>query len=161
MRLGDFKALSFDCYGTLIDWERGLLGMLRPWLGRHGVAASDDEVLEVYADCEHECQASMAKAPYPVILARVHAMLGEHYAIPSEVSERDAFAASIGSWPPFPDTAEALQYLKRRFKLIILSNVDNASFSKSERAMGTKFDAVYTAEIIGSYKPSLNNFRYL
>jgi 2-haloacid dehalogenase len=161
MRLRDVKALSFDCYGTLIDWEKGLLGALRPWLERSGVSPADDEVLEVYADCEHECQAKMPKAPYPVILSHAHAMLGEHFNIPSELKDRDAFGASIGSWPPFPDTADALRYLKTRCKLIVLSNVDNASFSKSRKLIGVKFDAVYTAEVIGSYKPNLANFRYL
>lgn len=162
MRISDFTTLSFDCYGTLIDWERGLLAELRPWLARQGKTPSDDEVLEVYADCEFECQQETPKAPYPVILARVHDMIANHYHISSEEAERDAFAASIGVWPPFADAAEALRYFKHnRFRLVVLSNVDNASLSKSIKALDANFDAIYTAETIGSYKPNLNNFRYL
>lgn len=161
MQLSAFTTLSFDCYGTLIDWETGLLAALRPWLEAHGKSPPDDELLEVYADCEHECQLKRPKSPYPVILSHVHAMLGEHYGVPSPLEERDRFAASIGDWPPFADTADALRYLHLHHKLIVLSNVDRASFAKSEKRIGIRFDAAYTAEEIGSYKPDLKNFRYL
>jgi len=161
MKISDFDALSFDCYGTLIDWEAGILAALRPWLKENRINPSDADILEAYGACELEAEAEYPRAPYPVILSHVHGMLGAHFKIPSDLSERDAFGASVRDWPAFPDSAEALKYLKENFKLYILSNIDKASFAQSEKKLGVKFDDVFTAEEIGSYKPDEKNFHFM
>jgi len=161
MKLSDFDALSFDCYGTLIDWEAGILAALRPWLEKNNKNPSDNEILEAYGACEAEVEGEYPGAPYPVILAHVHGMLGGHFGIPSALAERDAFGASVRDWPAFPDSAEALKYLKENFRLFILSNIDKASYQQSEKKLGIKFDGVFTAEDIGSYKPDEKNFHFM
>ncbi|MCH7807205.1 MAG: HAD hydrolase-like protein [Proteobacteria bacterium] len=161
MDLDGITTLSFDCYGTLIDWEAGLLAALRPWLKKNRKNPPDEQVLEIYGELEFEAEEAAPGALYPKILGNVHQALGEHFGIPSSAAEQTAFAASIGDWPAFPDSPGALKYLKQHFKLVILSNIDRASFALSEKKLGIKFDAVYTAEEIGSYKPDKKNFRYL
>ena len=161
MRYEGFEVLSFDCYGTLIDWETGLLAALAPWRARVGAAADDEPFLAAFARHETAVQQARPGAPYPEILAAVlDGIAGEHGA-PASRQERAAFAASVGDWPPFADSAEALAALKRRFRLCILSNVDRASFARSARRLGTAFDHVFTAEDIGTYKPDPHNFRFM
>jgi len=161
MKLTDFKALSFDCYGTLIDWETGLLAVLRPWADASGISASDDELLESFATHEYDEQAEVPSSPYPEILSGVHIAMARQFGVRSKPADRRALAESVGNWPVFSDSADALKRLQKHFKLIVLSNVDNASFRRSEDKLGIKFDAVYTAEDICSYKPAKANFRYL
>jgi 2-haloacid dehalogenase len=161
MDLDGITTLSFDCYGTLIDWEAGLLTALRSWLEKNRKNPPDEQVLELYGELEFEAEEAEPGALYPKILGHVHKALGEHFGIPSDAAEQKAFAASVGDWPAFPDSSGALKYLKQHYKLVILSNIDKASFALSEKKLGIKFDAVYTAEEIGSYKPDEKNFRYL
>jgi 2-haloacid dehalogenase len=159
MILSDFKVLSFDCYGTLIDWEAGMLDALRPLRERSGIGP--DELLEAYGSVEHEVEEAFPALAYSQLLERVHAGLSERFGLAPDPTEAAAFGASVGDWPAFPDSAEALAYLKQHFKLIILSNVDRKSFAGSNRRLGVEFDAILTAEEIGSYKPDLRNFEYL
>ncbi|MEE8296159.1 MAG: haloacid dehalogenase type II [Sphingomonadales bacterium] len=161
MDLDGITTLSFDCYGTLIDWETGIMAALRPWLDKNGIQAPNDQVLEIYGELEFEVEEANPGALYPKILGQVHKGFGEHFNIPSSTKEQKTFGASIKDWPAFPDSAKALKYLKKHFKLIILSNIDKASFADSEKKLGIKFDAIYTAEAIGSYKPDHKNFEYL
>ena len=155
-----FQALGFDCYGTLIDWERGILDALGPWRARGGIGASDEELLTAYAEIESREEAA-DPAPYPVVLGRVLRQLGQRFAVPATDDETVAFGASVPSWPAFPDSPEALARLARRFRLIILSNVDRASFVGSNERLGVRFDAIVTAEDVGSYKPDPRNFAAL
>jgi len=136
--------LSFDCYGTLIDWERGILDVLQPRFP----STPAGELLRKYGDVEAGLEA-LPYRPYRDILRDAAASFG--------LSER----FSLESWEPFPDTAEALRRLGRRFKLAILSNVDDELFAASARKMGVVFDAIVTAQQCRSYKPSLNNFLLL
>lgn len=159
MRLSDFKALSFDCYGTLIDWETGICAALRPL--REASGASCEELLETFGPIEAAVEEEDPSRPYSLVLAEVHARLSRRFGVQASPSDDTAFGASVGDWPAFPDSAEALGYLKRHFRLIILSNVDHRSFDRSRRHLGVEFDHVYTAEDIGSYKPDLRNFEYL
>ena len=159
MHLTQFKALSFDCYGTLIDWEAGLTRALEPLRSQAGV--SQDEMLEAYGDLEHEVEEERPGARYSDLLAIVHARLAERFGVPADEDAAHAFGQSVGDWPAFPDSPDALRYLKRHFELIILSNVDRASFARSNERLGVEFDRVFTAEEIGSYKPDLRNFEYL
>ena len=159
--LTDFDALTFDCYGTLIDWETGILDALAPWLERHGVAGDAGAVLEAFARCESKQQADTPDMVYPEVLARVHTALAGDWGIPSSDAEAHAFGASVGDWPAFADAPQALRALKEHFKLVILSNVDRASFRASNDKLGVDFDAVFTAQDIGSYKPDPRNFAAL
>lgn len=159
MRLSDFSALSFDCYGTLIDWEAGILHALEPLRERSGVDA--EELLEAYGVVEHEVEQEFPDLAYSQLLEKVHAGLCRGFGVPEDELEAAKLGASVGDWPAFPDSAEALAYLKQHFKLVILSNVDRMSFVGSNRRLGVDFDFVFTAQDIGSYKPDLRNFEYL
>lgn len=161
MNLHDFDALSFDCYGTLIDWETGIAAVLRRWADAHGLAMADQELLAAYASHEATAEAEHPTEAYPEILARSMRDLGA--AIGVAVSDIDAtsLATSVPDWPAFPDSAEALRRLARRYKLIILSNVDRQSFAGSNSRLGVTFASIITAEDVGSYKPSPRNFEAL
>jgi 2-haloalkanoic acid dehalogenase type II len=161
MKLGDFSALTFDCYGTLIDWERGLLDALAPWAARQGCGADDEQILAAFGEAEAAAQARAPQKPYPEILADVLQALAERWHVKADPEARKRFGASVGNWPAFADSAPALAYLKNHYRLTILSNVDRASFARSETRLGVRFDDVFTAQDIGSYKPDVRNFRYM
>src|SRR6516162_5216901 len=161
MRLTDFKVLTFDCYGTLIDWETGILRALAPLLRQDRVRRRDDAVLADFARHESAQQALTPDLIYCDLLGLVHRRLAAEWGVPASQEADQAFGRSVGDWPPFADSAAALAYLKQFYALVILSNVDRGSFAISNRRLGVAFDAVYTAEEIGSYKPDLRNFRYM
>jgi 2-haloacid dehalogenase len=161
MKLSDFDALSFDCYGTLIDWETGIAAGLAPLIARAGVDLPRDAVLEAFARLEVRQQEAAPDMLYGDLLAHVHGQLAAEWQVPADVGENAAFGRSIANWPAFSDTVEALRYLKQHFRLIILSNVDRTSFRASNDRLGVTFDAIYTAQDIGSYKPDPRNFAYL
>jgi 2-haloacid dehalogenase len=160
-QLSDFKILTFDCYGTLIDWETGICAAIGPWLEGHGVSATREQILAAFAEAEAPQQTATPDLRYPELLARVHGVLAQRFGLAPDPARAQAFGRSIRDWPPFPDSADALAYLKRHYRLVILSNVDRASFAHSARRLGVAFDAVYTAEDIGSYKPDPRNFEYM
>lgn len=161
MDFAEYEALSFDCYGTLIDWEAGLAAVLRPWAKRNGLALADEQLLTVFSAHETAAETEYPADLYPGILARSFRGLGAELGI--EVSDEDAtaLATSVPDWPAFPDSADALRLLSQRAKLIILSNVDRASFAASNARLGVEFAAILTAQDIGSYKPSPRNFAAL
>ena len=159
MKLTGFRVLTFDCYGTLIDWESGIVAALQPLLARAGVAPR--AALEAFARHEAAQQAETPAMLYPEVLAAVHRRLADEWGAPMAEAAHRRFGASIADWPAFADTPGALRYLKRHYRLVILSNIDRASFAASNRRLGVDFDAVCTAEDIGSYKPDPANFRYL
>lgn len=161
MRLADFKVLSFDCYGTLIDWESGIITALRPLIERHAESLSRDLILEAYARHESSQQLQTPSMPYRELLAIVYKRLAEEWGVAVTWSECVAYGQSVKDWPAFEDSAAALAYLKQYFKLVILSNVDNASFMQSNAKLHVAFDAIYTAEDVGAYKPADQNFRYM
>ena len=161
MELTDFEALSFDCYGTLIDWEAGLLAVLVPWARARGLELTGEALLAAYAQVEAEVEAEYPAEPYPEVLGRGMRLLGRN--LGAEVTGDDAarLARSVPDWPAFPDSHDALSALARRLKLIILSNVDRASFSGSNARLGVEFTSIITAQDVGSYKPSPRNFEAL
>jgi 2-haloacid dehalogenase len=161
MRLCDFKALTFDCYGTLIDWESGMLEALRPLTDRLPKALPRDAILEAHARQESDQQRFTPHMRYSDLLAVVYKRLAEQWGIPADHDACAAYGNSVKDWPAFPDSADALAYLKEHYKIIILSNVDNASFSQSNVRLGLSFDAIYTAEDVGAYNPSPRNFEYM
>src|SRR5215470_2526769 len=158
MEITDFEAISFDCYGTLIDWEAGLAAVLGPWARSRGVALDDEALLAAYARHEERAESSHPREPYPGILRRSLTALGHELGAEVTADDAQRLAGSVPDWPAFGDSAAALASLGRRFKLIILSNVDRASFAGSRQWLGVDFDSVLTAQDIGSYKPSPRNF---
>jgi len=161
MRLGGFSVLTFDCYGTLIDWETGICEAIRPWLERQGASATRERILAAFAGAEAPQQAATPGLRYPELLARVHLTMAAQLGVAPDAEAAAAFGRSIADWPAFPDSAEALAYLARHYQLVILSNVDRASFAHSNQKLGVAFDAVYTAEDIGAYKPDPRNFEHM
>jgi 2-haloalkanoic acid dehalogenase type II len=161
MKLSQFKVLTFDCYGTLIDWESGMVEALKPLTGRVTPTFTRNQILEAHARHESAQQRWTPVRRYRELLAVVYKRLAEEWGVAASWEECQAYGRSVGSWPAFPDSAEALQYLKKHYKLVILSNVDNESFASSNRQLHVTFDAILTAEDIGSYKPDDRNFRYM
>lgn len=153
--------MSFDCYGTLIDWEAGLLDALEPLVARARPQPDPNEVLEAYAAAESAVEEEHPAERYPQILSRVWRVLASRWSVADDAAERERFAQSVGDWPAFADTVDALRRLKARYRLIILSNVDRASFTRTNRRLGVEFDAIITAEDLGSYKPDPRNFEAL
>jgi 2-haloalkanoic acid dehalogenase type II len=153
-----FEALSFDCYGTLIDWEAGIASVLDRWAATRGCSVDGESLLVSYASHEARAEEDYATAPYPEILARSMRGLGDELGV--EVTDEDAhaLAVSVPDWPAFPDSSAALRSLGERYKLIILSNVDRDSFRASNAKLDVEFTSVLTAQDIGSYKPDARNF---
>jgi len=161
MRLSDYKALTFDVYGTLIDWETGMVNGLKPLTDQVSKNLSRDTILEAHAFYESSTQAQTPAKVYSQLLAVVYKRLAEEWGVQVDWSECLTYGESVSEWPAFDDSAAALQYLKDHFKLVVLSNIDNASFAHSNQKLLSPFHAVYTAEDVGSYKPSQRNFDYM
>jgi len=160
MRIGNFSALTFDCYGTLIDWERGMLAALKPWLERSGVEADESSLLAAYGRHETVVQSENPAMPYRDIVAAVLGRLAGDFDTVASGEEMREFGDYVGRWPPFADSVEALAYLRQHFKLVAITNVDNQSFARTHMLLGEPFDALVTAEDVGSYKPAHENFHY-
>jgi 2-haloalkanoic acid dehalogenase type II len=160
--LSRFTTLTFDCYGTLIDWETGIWDSLQPLLLENRCEhVTRPRALEAFAEEESRVEEAHPDLLYFDVLARVHRALAGRFELRTTASLDEAFGASIPLWPAFADTADALRVLKRRYRLVILSNVHEEGIAASKKKLGVPFDATYTAEAIGSYKPSLRNFEYL
>jgi 2-haloacid dehalogenase len=160
MKLTDFKALTFDCYGTLIDWESGMIERLAP-LTKRIPGLSRNQILEAHARHESSQQTWTPAMRYQELLSIVYKRLAEEWGVSVTQAESAAYGQSVKNWPAFADSTGALQYLKRHYKLVILSNVDNDSFATSNEKLSVPFDAIYTAQDVGSYKPSDRNFDYM
>jgi 2-haloacid dehalogenase len=156
-----YKALSFDCYGTLIDWETGIRYALQPWAAQNGVDVDERELLDRFGAYEHVIEHETPAMPYPAVLAEALRRIGAELDVEVDDTAASEFGGSVGRWPAFPDTANALRRLQHRYKLLILSNVDRASFARSNRRLGVDFDLIITAEDVGSYKPNPANFERL
>jgi 2-haloalkanoic acid dehalogenase type II len=158
MNLNDFDALSFDCYGTLINWESGLRAGLRKIAALSTSPFDLDILLETYGACEAEAERSQPGLLYPEVIARSAIAAGAIHGIAVPEPLAAEIGGSVPDWPAFPDSAQALARLKQRYKLIILSNVDRESFAASNTRLNVSFDSILTAQDIGSYKPSPANF---
>ncbi|MBT8049210.1 MAG: HAD hydrolase-like protein [Xanthomonadales bacterium] len=160
--LNDYEVLTFDCYGTLIDWETGIWDAFQPLIMSNGyIGLTRERALEAFAVFESRMEVETPDRIYPEILSSVHAAVAGEFGLRTTGKLDAAFGDSIAHWPAFPDTADALRYLKTQFRLVVVSNVSRAGFAASQRKLGVEFDAVYTAQDIGSYKPDPANFRYL
>jgi len=158
MPLESIRLITFDCYGTLIDWENGMLAALRPLFSRDGRRAADTQILELYGEIEAELE-SGPYLPYRQVLAQAAQELGRRLAMEISTEQGRAFAESLTAWKPFLDTIAALQSLATRFRLGIISNVDDDLFAETRKKLApVEFDFVVTAQQMQSYKPSHRNF---
>jgi 2-haloacid dehalogenase len=155
-----FEWLSFDCYGTLIDWETDLLGYLRPLIQSKGHALNDAQILSLYSELEPRAQSGPYRC-YRDVLAQVVRDFARELSFSVSTSETNGLAESIRSWQPFADTNAALRRLRSRYKLAVLSNIDDDLFAFTAPKLEGCFDAVVTAQQVHSYKPSFNNFEAL
>lgn len=158
MNFARFKALTFDVYGTLIDWEPHIAAFLQNWAGRNGIEASDAELIAAYDDARAHYQTLRPALPYPEVLKSSYAYICNRWRTPVDMDEQQAFSESMREWEPFPDTVEALSYLKAHYLLGAMSNVDEASFKHTHKKLRGVFDFVVTAERAGAYKPDLPHF---
>jgi 2-haloacid dehalogenase len=161
MNLTDFKVLTFDCYGTLIDWESGIAAALQPLAAKTRRAWMRDELLEAFARHEADQERATPDMIYSELLAVVHGRIAREWVVAASPEDNARFGRSVPDWPAFPDSAGALGYLKKHYALVILSNVDRVSFAASNAKLGVVFDHIFTAQDIGSYKPNPRNFGYM
>jgi len=153
-----FTTITFDCYGTLIDWEAGLLSALRRVLSAHQQTLPDETLLELYGEFEAQAESGPYQS-YRDVLESVARQFGERCGFHLSPAELRSLHESIPAWPPFPDTVAALRKLQERYKLAIISNIDDDLIAETRKQLGVDFAAVITAQQASSYKPSLNNFR--
>ena len=158
LNFDQFEVLTFDCYGTLIDWESGIWAALQPVLEAHGNPIAMEQALELYGELESAAEAGPYQE-YKSVLRSVLQGFGARLGFEPTEAELERFSTSVKDWPAFPDSPPALQALKRKYKLAIISNIDDDLFAFSARRLQTHFDWVITARQARSYKPSLNNFR--
>ena len=161
MDLAAFKALSFDCYGTLIDWETGIAAVLRPWATEAGLDLDDERLLAAYAGSEAAVEQALPTARYPEVLAMAFRRTGEALGRPVGDAWAKRLAGSVPDWPAFPDSAAALASLATHYRLLVVSNVHRDGFAASNQRLRGRFAAVITAEDVGAYKPAANHFRAL
>jgi 2-haloacid dehalogenase len=152
-----FEALTFDCYGTLIDWETGLIEAFRPVLAAHGASAGDEDLLARYARYEAEGEAAAYASYRDIVGAGLRGVAGELGFEPTD-AEVAAFSAAVADWPAFPDSADALARLAQRFRLGVITNCDDDLFAASNQKLGVEFDWVITAQQVGAYKPDERPF---
>ncbi len=158
MDFSTFTTITFDCYGTLIDWEAGILPALRGVLAAHGQSLTDKAILELYGEFEAEAESGPYQS-YRNVLESVVRQLGERCGFRPSPAELHSLHESVPAWPPFSDTVAALQRLQKRYRLAVISNIDDDLFAGTRKHLGVEFAGVITAQQARSYKPSLNNFR--
>src|ERR1035437_3330060 len=158
MDFSSFTTISFDCYGTLIDWESGILPTLRTVLANHGQSLPDADVLELYGEFEAQAESGPYQS-YRDVLQSVVRGFADRFHFEASATEIRSLHESVRAWPPFPDTVSALRELQKRYKLVVISNIDDDLFAETRKHLDVEFDGVITAEQARSYKPSLNNFQ--
>ena len=161
MKLGDFKMLTFDTYGTLIDWESGIYNALEPLLDKLPIRLNRDEVLELFAEFEMKQQAENPSQVYSSLLADVARAMANKWQIKLSDDEAVEFGRSVKNWPAFDDSAESLKYLRQHYLMATVTNCDRISYMGSNSRLEIEWDAIYTAQDIGFYKPNLRNFEYM
>jgi len=165
MKLTDFTVLAFDVYGTLIDWESGMVKGLESLTDRvkeaQGLDLGRDEILQAHAFHESTQQRYTPSKRYQELLPLVYRRMAEQWGVTVTWDECLTYGQSVKLWPAFPDSARSLQYLKQHYKLVVLTNTDNDSFMHSQAKLQVDFDGIYTAEDVGSYKPTDRNFDYM
>ena len=158
MDFSTFTTITFDCYGTLIEWEAGLLPELRRLLGAHGKTLPDAAILQLYGGFEARAESGPYQC-YRAVLESVVRQFGERCGFDPTAADLCSLHESVPAWPPFPDTVAALQKLQQHYRLAVISNIDDDLFAQTRKHLGVEFAAVITAQQARTYKPSLNNFR--
>ena len=161
MKLSDYKLLTFDTYGTLIDWESGIYTALEPLLDKVPIRLDRDEVLELFAEFEIAQQTETPSQIYSSLLCDVYRAMANKWQLKISDEEAEAFGKSVKNWPAFDDSAAALQYLRRHYLMATVTNCDRISYMGSNARLEIEWDAIYTAQDIGYYKPNLRNFDYM
>jgi 2-haloalkanoic acid dehalogenase type II len=161
MKLSDYKMLTFDTYGTLIDWESGIHDGLEPLLDKLPIKLSRDEVLELFAECEMRQQAEYPQQVYSSLLADVARAMARKWQLKISDEEAGTFGRSVKHWPEFADSAASLKYLRNHYLMATLTNCDRISYMGSNARLEIEWDGIYTAQDVGCYKPKLRNFDYL
>jgi 2-haloalkanoic acid dehalogenase type II len=161
MKLTDFKMLSFDTYGTLIDWESGIYNALGPLLDKVPIKLERDEVLELFAEYELAQQRANPTQVYSSLLSEVARAYAQKWQIKISDAEAEEFGRSVKHWPAFEDAPESLKYLRQHYFMATLTNCDRISYMGSNARLEIEWDAIYTAQDVGCYKPSARNFDYL
>ena len=158
LRLSDFDAVTFDVYGTLIDWEPSIVAFLEQWAMRHGVAASREELLMAFDRARADVQKERPAHLYPEVLRRCFERVSREFNVAADFKARAAFGATPHHWPAYPDSHAGLTALQARAKVGALSNIDDESLASSCRKLDFRFDVVVTAERVGAYKPDWSHF---
>ena len=158
MDFSRFTTISFDCYGTLIDWESGILPTLRAVLNHHHFKPYDVAILELYGEFEGQAESGPYQS-YRKVLESVVQRFGKHFGFTPAPDELSSLPDSVPSWPPFLDTVAALRLLQKHYKLAVISNIDDDLFAETRKHLDVDFDFVITAQQARSYKPSINNFQ--
>ncbi len=154
----EFELLTFDCYGTLVDWETGILDVLKPWASASQVGASPEELLMAFGTAESAVEHAKPQALYQDVLREAMGRIATSFGKTARTEEREALASSVGDWPVFADTVEALRALKNWHKLMVVSNVDRESFARTAPKLGVVLDGFVSAEEVGAYKPDRRMF---
>lgn len=158
LRLSDFDAVTFDVYGTLIDWEPSIVAFLTEWAGKAGIKVGGEELIMAFDRARAEIQKERPAHLYPEVLRRCFDRISAEFGVLVDASQREAFSITPHEWPAYSDAAAGLKALQARAKIGALSNIDNASLSSSCAKMDIRFDVVVTAERVGAYKPGLEHF---
>ena len=161
MKLSDFKVLTFDTYGTLIDWESGIYNALQPLLDKIPIRLERDEVLEQFAEFEIAQQRATPTMIYRDLLTEVARSLAAKWQIRISDDEAREFGRSVKHWPAFADSPETLNYLRQHYRMATLTNCDRISYMGSNARLEIEWDAIYTAQDVGTYKPSPRNFEFM
>jgi 2-haloacid dehalogenase len=157
MAFDSLRLITFDCYGTLIDWENGMLASMRPMFSRDGQAAGDAQLLAAYGDVEAEIEAG-PYLPYAQVLSRTVQEMGRRLSVSVSEKQGAEFAQSLTRWKPFTDTNTALKMMEKKFRLGIISNIDDDLFAETRKKLEVEFDFAVTAQQVRSYKPAHRNF---
>ena len=152
------EAVTFDCYGTLVDWDTGVAAFVAEWRARTAAAFDTDSFIGAFADAQRRHQDMRPFKPYRRVLADSFVEAAKNHGIEATEADARAFAASAGGWPPFPDTVAALGKLAGTCVLGVMSNIDEESFAETHAALGGLIDEVVTADAVRSYKPGLSHF---
>ena len=161
-KIADYKVLTFDCYGTMIDWESGIWDALQPLILKNKREdMTREQTLRAFARIETAQEIDTPDMVYSGLLTHVHRDIAKEFELTTNADLDRGFGLSVPHWPAFADSADALRKLKRHFKLVILSNVHREGFAASNRKLGVDFDAIYTAQDVGSYKPNIANFEFM
>jgi len=161
MKLSDFKMLTFDTYGTLIDWESGIYNALGPLLDKLPLKLNRDEVLELFGEFELQQETDTPTRVYSSLLADVGRSIAKKWQIKITDEEAAAFGRTVKHWPEFEDSAASLEYLRQHYLMATVTNCDRISYMGSNSRLEIEWDAIYTAQDVGYYKPNLRNFEFM